>query len=183
MRNALSHLVPGDGLLRATVRARHGDDLTSGGVYNLLPAALRAELYPGDRADVIDFSLPTHTAHLREGWYDLEGDFGNKYRWIGPRATAVLRAVPELAATLPCNAVGKDFRPGPYLGLTDSGTGLEASLWGLLGVKFGWIEGIELNALGLVVGLDIRHPAVKLPGFGRLGLADGTAIAAPAPAK
>lgn len=64
-----------------------------GGVYNLLPASLRAELYPGDRADVIDFSLPTHAAHLREGWYDLEGDYGNKYRWIGPRATAVLRPV------------------------------------------------------------------------------------------
>jgi ubiquinone/menaquinone biosynthesis C-methylase UbiE len=64
-----------------------------GGVYNLLPAALRAELYPGDRDDVIDFSLPAHAAHLREGWYDLEGDFGNKYRWIGPRASAVLRPV------------------------------------------------------------------------------------------
>jgi hypothetical protein len=64
-----------------------------GGVYNLLPAALRAELYPGDRADVIDFSLPTHTEHLGEGWYDLEGDFGNKYRWIGARATALLRRV------------------------------------------------------------------------------------------
>ena len=62
-----------------------------GGVYNLLPAALRAELYPGDRADVIDFSLPSHTARLGDGWYELEGDYGNKYRWIGPRATAVLR--------------------------------------------------------------------------------------------
>jgi ubiquinone/menaquinone biosynthesis C-methylase UbiE len=62
----------------------------AGGVYNLLPAALRAELYPGDRADVIDFSLPAHAAHLGEGWYDVEGDFGNKYRWMGSRATAVL---------------------------------------------------------------------------------------------
>ena len=61
-----------------------------GGVYNLLPAALRAELYPGDRADVIDFSLPSHTARLGDGWHELEGDFGNKYRWMGPRATAVL---------------------------------------------------------------------------------------------
>src|ERR1019366_2549993 len=65
------------------------------GVYNLLPAALRAELYPGDRADVIDFSLPSHTARLGDGWYELEGDYGNKYRWIGspgargaPRASA-----------------------------------------------------------------------------------------------
>ncbi|HEY1496034.1 MAG TPA: class I SAM-dependent methyltransferase [Candidatus Solibacter sp.] len=64
-----------------------------GGVYNLLPAALRAELYPGDRADVIDFSLPSHADRLRDGWYDLEGDFGNKFRWIGARASAVLRRI------------------------------------------------------------------------------------------
>ena len=62
-----------------------------GGVYNLLPAALRAELYPGDRPDVIDFSLPSHSGRLGDGWYELEGDYGNKYRWIGSRATAVLR--------------------------------------------------------------------------------------------
>lgn len=61
-----------------------------GGVYNLLPATLRAELYPGDRGDAIDFSLPGHAERLREGWYDLEGDFGNKYRWIGACASAVL---------------------------------------------------------------------------------------------
>ena len=95
----------------------------------------------------------------------------------------MLRAVPELEATLPSNAVGKDFRAYPYVGLTDSGTGIEASLWGLLGVKVGWVEGIEVNFLGLVAGLDLRHPAVKLPGFGRIGIDDGTAIAAPAPAK
>jgi hypothetical protein len=64
-----------------------------GGVYNLLPSALRAELYPGDRADVIDFSLPGHAERLRDGWYELEGEFGNKFRWIGGRATAVLRRV------------------------------------------------------------------------------------------
>ena len=64
-----------------------------GGVYNLLPAALRAELYPGDRADVIDFSLPSHTGRLGEGWYELEGDYGNKYRWMGARATAILHRV------------------------------------------------------------------------------------------
>jgi hypothetical protein len=88
--------------------------------------------------------------------------------------------VPELKATLPPNALGKDFRASAYLGPTDSGTGIEASLWGVLGVKLGWVEGIELNLLGLVVGLDLRHPGVKLPGFGRIGVSDGTAIAAPA---
>jgi ubiquinone/menaquinone biosynthesis C-methylase UbiE len=61
-----------------------------GGVYNLLPSRDRAELYPGDRDDVIDFCLPSHAARLLEGWYDLEGVFGNKYRWIGERAVARL---------------------------------------------------------------------------------------------
>ena len=44
-----------------------------------------------------------------------------------------------------------------------------------------WVEGIEFNFLGLVAGIDLRHPGVKLPGFGRLGIDDGSAIAAPAP--
>ena len=61
-----------------------------GGVYNLLPSADRAELYPGDREDVIDFCLPSHAERLLEGWYDLEGVFGNKYRWIGGHAAARL---------------------------------------------------------------------------------------------
>ncbi len=116
--------------------------------------------------------------------YNHSGD----YRiWPGPNSNTftatVLRAVPELETTLPSNAVGKDFRAYPYAGLTDSGTGVEASLWGLLGVKLGWIEGVEVNVLGLVAGLDLRHPGLKLPGFGRVGVDDGSAIAAPAPAK
>jgi hypothetical protein len=47
-------------------------------------------------------------------------------------------------------------------------------------LKVGWVEGVEVNVLGLVAGLDLRHPAVKLPGFGRIGVDDGSAIAAPA---
>jgi len=49
------------------------------------------------------------------------------------------------------------------------GTGFEINLWGLVGFKAGWVEGFEVNLLGLVAGFDIRHPAVKLPGYGRLG--------------
>jgi len=94
--------------------------------------------------------------------------------WPGPNSNtfvaSVLRAVPELGVTMPPNAIGRDFRPIPYAGWSDSGTGIEASLWGVLGVKLGWVEGIEVNALGLVAGFDLRHPAVKLPGFGRIGL-------------
>jgi ubiquinone/menaquinone biosynthesis C-methylase UbiE len=64
-----------------------------GGVYNLLRSAERSELYPGDREDIVDFSRPSHAAHLLEGWYELEGVFGNKFRWIGPRALARLTRV------------------------------------------------------------------------------------------
>jgi len=64
-----------------------------GGVYNLLRSADRAELYPGDREDDIDFCFPQHESRLLSGWYELEGEFGNKFRWIGPRAAARLKRV------------------------------------------------------------------------------------------
>jgi hypothetical protein len=125
--------------------------------------------------------IPKVQAAIAAYQYSHPGD----YRiWPGPNSNtfvaSVLRAVPELETALPSNAVGKDFRPAPYVGLTDSRTGLEASLFGVVGVKLGWVEGVELNFLGLVTGLDLRHPAVKLPGFGRIGIDDGTALAAPA---
>jgi hypothetical protein len=63
------------------------------GVYTLLPSKERDELYPGAREDIVDFSQPDHERHLREGWHDVEGVFGNKYRWIGGRAVARLGRV------------------------------------------------------------------------------------------
>jgi hypothetical protein len=100
--------------------------------------------------------------------------------WPGPNSNTfianVLRAAPELGVTMPPNAVGRDYRPGFYTGWTDSGTGVELNLWGYAGVKLGWVEGFEVNFLGLVSGLDFRKPAIKLPGFGRIGFGDwGTA--------
>jgi hypothetical protein len=64
-------------------------------VFNLLPSDERKELYPGDRDDVIDFSLANHERKLLDGWYEVEGVFGNKYRWMGKSASArLLRASP-----------------------------------------------------------------------------------------
>ncbi|MES2607017.1 MAG: hypothetical protein V4603_18955, partial [Pseudomonadota bacterium] len=62
-------------------------------VYNLIGSAERAELYPGDREDIIDFSIEGHEKKLVSGWFDLEGIHGNMYRWMGARAGAVLRRV------------------------------------------------------------------------------------------
>ncbi|HET7850276.1 MAG TPA: DUF3750 domain-containing protein [Pseudolabrys sp.] len=101
--------------------------------------------------------------------------------WPGPNSNtftaAVLRAVPELGAMLPSNAIGRDFRARLYAGLTDSGTGVELNFWGLADIKIGWVEGIEVNLLGLVAGVDIRHPAIKLPGYGRIGFGPALATA------
>ena len=74
---------------------------------------------------------------------------------------------------MPSEAVGRDFRAdGAFVGLTASHTGVELSIYGLIGAKLGLVEGIEVNLMGLVAGLDLRHPALKIPCFGRLGLDD-----------
>jgi hypothetical protein len=57
--------------------------------------------------------------------------------------------------------------------LTPSGTGVFVSLGGYVGLTIGWVEGIELNFFGAVIGCDVRRPALKLPGLGRFGLAAG----------
>jgi hypothetical protein len=83
----------------------------------------------------------------------------------------VLGAIPEAHIALPPTAIGKDWRiDRSILGLTPSRTGIQLSVNGLFGVTLGWVEGIEVNLLGLVVGVDLRHPALKLPGLGRIGL-------------
>jgi hypothetical protein len=102
-------------------------------------------------------------------------EYGDYTAWPGPNSNtfvkAVLDSVPELGSSLPPTAIGKDYPyDGRWFGLTGSQTGLFASLGGYLGLTVGWIEGIELNVFGAVLGLDIRRPALKLPGIGRLGM-------------
>ena len=108
--------------------------------------------------------------------YAQAGDYSV---WPGPNSNsfiaAILRAVPELG-TLPPNAIGRDYRPGFYAGLTDSRTGIELNANGFASLKIGWVEGIEMNLLGLVAGLDLRNPALKLPGFGRIGVSVAAAV-------
>jgi len=67
-----------------------------GGVYNLIRSAERKELYPGDSPDLIDFSQPGHEGRLLDGWYDLDGVFGGKFRWISdaPAGARLVRQRP-----------------------------------------------------------------------------------------
>ncbi|WP_316190918.1 DUF3750 domain-containing protein [Bradyrhizobium sp. SZCCHNS2096] len=100
--------------------------------------------------------------------------YGNYNAWPGPNSNtfvqAALNAVPELKAVLPPTAIGKDFPVEGWWGLTPSGTGVFASLGGYLGLTVGWIEGLELNFFGGVLGVDLRRPALKFPGLGRIGM-------------
>jgi hypothetical protein len=100
--------------------------------------------------------------------------YGDYRAWPGPNSntfiTAVMAAVPELRATLPPTAIGKDFPyDGEMLGLTPSRTGVRITFGGYAGLTIGWVEGVEINFLGAVFGIDLRRPAIKLPGMGRIG--------------
>lgn len=117
-------------------------------------------------------AIPKIEAAVTDYPYAADGS----YRvWPGPNSNTftatLLRAAPELAVAMPSEAVGRDFRAdGSVAGLTASRTGVELSVYGLIGAKLGWVEGVEVDVLGLVAGLDLRHPALKIPGFGRLGV-------------
>lgn len=100
--------------------------------------------------------------------------YGTVYRvWPGPNSntfTAHLgREIPELRLTMPSTAIGKDYVSlHEIVGSSPSHTGVQLSVYGLVGVIAGWDEGLELNVLGLVTGIDVQHPALKLPGIGRV---------------
>jgi Protein of unknown function (DUF3750) len=94
--------------------------------------------------------------------------------WPGPNSNTfiayVIRSVPDLACDLPPTAIGKDFLVDSIVARAPSGTGFQVSLWGVLGVLVGAREGVEINVLGLVFGVDPDDRALKLPIVGRVKL-------------
>jgi hypothetical protein len=102
--------------------------------------------------------------------------YPDQYRtWPGPNSNTFIahigREVPELALNMPPTAVGKDYlSAGGLLARTPSGSGFQLSVLGVLGLSLGRAEGLELNLLGLVIGVDPLGLALKLPGIGRIGL-------------
>jgi hypothetical protein len=71
---------------------------------------------------------------LLEGWYDLEGVFGNKYRWIGARASARLRRMnpgPQRLRIRGHAARQTDPLPGIPLEIAASVNGVRVGAWKL----------------------------------------------------
>ena len=84
--------------------------------------------------------------------------------WVGLQ-------IPEMGLDLPSTAIGKDWRPLEHsLGTSASGSGIKASLFGLLGTSIGYEEGLEINVLGLSFELDLFDLALELPLFGRYSI-------------
>jgi hypothetical protein len=109
--------------------------------------------------------------------------WGTTYHlWPGPNSNTfvafVARQVPELGLDLPPTAIGKDYLgPMTFVAPAPSGSGWQASLWGLASVTVAREEGIELSLMGLAFGLDINDARLRLPG---LGTWPGNAPAGPA---
>ena len=102
--------------------------------------------------------------------YPYEG----RYRtWPGPNSNTftafVARRVPELGLELPPTAIGKDYLgETTFIAPAPSGSGYQASLFGLVGLLASVEEGLEVHLLGLTFGVDPFDFAIKLPGVGRL---------------
>jgi uncharacterized protein DUF3750 len=101
---------------------------------------------------------------------------GDYRAWPGPNSNtfiqALLDAVPEIDATLPALAIGKDHPyDGKWLRATADGLGFRLSFAGYGGVTLGWREGLAIDLAGGAFRLDVRRPAIELPGLGRFGVA------------
>jgi hypothetical protein len=116
--------------------------------------------------------LPKIRAAIASYEFRKPGDYR---AWPGPNSNSfvawVFTQVPEIGVAMPALALGKDFPlDGRWIGPSPSRTGVRMTFGGYAGLTLGWVEGIELNLLGAVAGFDIRRPALKLPGFGRIGV-------------
>jgi hypothetical protein len=103
--------------------------------------------------------------------YNIRGG----YRlWPGPNSNtfvaSIMRAVPEIDAVLPPNAVGRDFLTGGRFFAYDPAGDAHMTLFGLIGFSAGVKSGFEVHLLGLVAGIDFARPGVKIPAFGRVGV-------------
>ncbi len=122
----------------------------------------------GERANML---IPKIEAAINSYPYSYEG--GYKI-WPGPNSNSfvahVVNSVPELGIALPANAVGRNFLAGGnWYQLDPDWTNLIVSWDGLIGFAVGARYGFEIQFMGLVSGFDILSPAIKLPGFGRIG--------------
>jgi uncharacterized protein DUF3750 len=135
------------------------------------------ELYADKRGEGVDELIERIEKAAKDYPYTREYTL-----WPGPNSNTftawIGRAVPELEVDLPATAIGKDYLGGSVFAAAPSGSGYQVSLGGVLGVAASGVEGLEVNILGLNVGLGPR--GLNLPFVGRIGPAVRAAVAQPA---
>ncbi len=87
--------------------------------------------------------------------------------WPGPNSNTFIahigREVPALKLNLPPTAIGKDFLTRhPVFDTPPSGSGVQVSLFGVLGGLVSKVEGVEINLFGLNFGVGYSDTAVAL---------------------
>lgn len=102
--------------------------------------------------------------------------YPHHYRaYPGPNSNSfishIMRSVSGFNVPLPSNAIGKDWiHKAQFIGLTETRSGIQFSLYGMLGFTIGLFDGIEINIIGLSFGIDFLRPALKLPIIGRVNI-------------
>jgi hypothetical protein len=124
------------------------------------------ELYVERRGAGVDAMIGRIEQAVRSYPYTTE------YRvWPGPNSNTftawISRAVPELELDLPSTAIGKDYLGSSIFASAPSGSGVQLSLGGLLGVAVSQVDGFEINLLGLNFG--VSPGGFKLPIVGFIG--------------
>jgi hypothetical protein len=157
------HEVNGHRLRRTGTAVVSGARTPDGYWYGNRPELLREARGPG----VDDLIDRIEAAVRRYPWPQTY------HVWPGPNSNTftafVLRDAPELRVDLPPTAIGKDYLGAIPVAFMPSGTGGQVSLLGVAGVAAGWEEGVELNLLGLTLGIDPKSLSLKLPLIGRIG--------------
>ena len=129
-----------------------------------------AELLAEKRGDGVDAMIQSIDQTVREYRYTRK-----YFLWPGPNSNTftahIGRTIPDLELDLPPTAIGKDYLGMRMVAVAPSGSGIQFSVFGLLGVLVSRVEGFELNILGLTFGIDPFTMALKLPLIGRLGAA------------
>ena len=145
-------------------KVRRNSNLPDGYWYGAKPRLLVEH-----RGEAAEAMIPRIEAAIRS--YPWPNTY---HAWPGPNSNTFLahigREVPALKLDMPANALGKDYRPlWRPVGLPPSGRGIQVSVLGVAGVTIGAEEGVELNVLGLNMGVDFTPLRLRLPFIGGIG--------------
>jgi hypothetical protein len=95
--------------------------------------------------------------------------------WPGPNSNTFIayigQKIPQLKLIMPAIAIGKDYLVNNhFVAKTPSFDGYQFSYYGAFGILFGKSEGLEINILGLVYGINPLKLQFTLPGIGSFRL-------------